>query len=171
MKYKGLIALGAIDLGLVSLGAYTFSLAQSALYKQDVTTLEFDKSNLTQSKALPTDGSLPSDWSVLDNLQYASYYLDINRGWKATTTGEVKTNAGVNVTQGVKNIRIVENDYMFQEAISYSSMVKIASQKFYHNNKAFIRNGSASSLEEATFGDDVSAVSYDYIYQKFGFLP
>ena len=171
MKYKGLIALGAIDLGLVGLGTYTFTLAQNSLYKTDVTESEFDKSYLTKTKALPTDGSKPSDWSILDNLQYASYYLDINRNWKATTTGEVTTNAGVNVTQGVKNVRIVENDYMFQEAISYSSMVKIASQKFYHNNKAFIRNGSAASLDDATFGDSVSAVSYDYIYQKFGFLP
>ena len=171
MKYKKLIALGVADLGLVGFSTYTFTLAEKAAHKVDATSEAFDTSTLTKTKAIPNDGSNPSSWSVLENLQYASYYLDTNRGWKAVTTGNVSSNAGVNVTQGVKNIRIVENDYMFQQAISYSNMVSVASQKFYNGQKAFIRNGSCSSLDDATFGDQVSTVEYSYIYQKYGFLP
>ena len=166
---KSLIALVIINVIGVSLGAYTFSMSKNAS-KGPIKQGDFNLENITEVVTPPKEGN-PGDYGILENIQYASGYLYNNRNWKASTKGDVISKAGVNVTQQVRNTRIVNKDYMYQEAISYSNMVKVAAQKFYNKDKVFILQGSPKGIEEVKWSDKVSPVTREYIYLNYGFMP
>ncbi len=169
---KKLLIAGVIINSLVcGFSGYTFKMYFDTKHTPNVNKDPFNMENITEVKDVPIDGSSPKDYSILENIQYASGYLKNNRNWKAITTGDVKSNAGVNVTQQVYNTRIVNQDYMYQEAISYSSLVKVATQKFYNSEKVFIKNGNPKSLNEINWNNNVSPVTYEYIYTNYGFSP
>lgn len=168
---KKLLITGAIiNLFVCGFSGYTFKMYLDTKQTPNVNK-PFDMENMTEAKDVPTDGSSPKDYSILENIQFASGYLKNNRNWKAITTGDVKSNAGVNVTQQVYNTRIVNANYMYQEAISYSSLVKVATQKFYNSEKVFIKNGNPKSLNDVSWGNNVTPVTYEYIYTNYGFAP
>lgn len=168
---KGFIAFGIVNTIAVFLSLYTFAMSTNS--GGNVNDDPFDMENITEVKKAPEDGSSPSDYSILENIQYASGYLYYNRNWKAVTSGGVVSNAGVKVTQEVNNVRIVDKNYMYQEAVSYSSMVKVATQKFYQptGKKVFLLQGSPKSIDNVTWGTKVNTVDYQYIYSNYGFLP
>ena len=166
---KSLIALVIINVIGVSLGAYTFSMSKNAS-KGPIKQGDFNLENITEVVTPPKEGN-PGDYSILENIQYASGYLYNNRNWKASTKGDVISKAGVNVTQQVRNTRIVNKDYMYQEAISYSNMVKVAAQKFYNKDKVFILQGSPKNIDEVKWSDKVSPVTREYIYLNYGSMP
>lgn len=169
---KGFIAFGIVNTITVFLSLYTFAMSMNSGGK-DVNDDPFDMENITEVKKAPEDGTSPDDYSILENIQYASGYLYYNRNWKAVTKGDVVSNAGVKVTQEVNNVRIVDQNYMYQEAISYSSMVKVATQKFYQptGKKVFLLQGSPKSIDNVAWGTRVNTVDYQYIYSNYGFLP
>ncbi|MDY2575593.1 MAG: hypothetical protein SOW55_06480, partial [Bacilli bacterium] len=166
---KSMILLAILNVIGVSLCAYTFSMSKKA-NQGPIDQGDFNLENITEVVTPPKNGN-PGDYSILQNIQYASGYLYNSRNWKATTSGDVVSKAGVNVTQQVRNTRIVDKNYMYQEAISYSNMVKVATQKFYNKDKVFILQGSPKNINEVKWSDKVNPVTREYIYKNYGSMP
>ena len=104
---KSMILLAILNVIGVSLCAYTFSMSKKA-NQGPIDQGDFNLENITEVVTPPKNGN-PGDYSILQNIQYASGYLYNSRNWKATTSGDVVSKAGVNVTQQVRNTRIVDN--------------------------------------------------------------
>lgn len=106
------------------------------------------KEGFTVRKAAPTDGSLPTDHSGLDNIGYMAYVLDNQPFYHAYARNSTKSTGYEQITQTWKDYKSsavngTANNVMVCSDLSYSSLVKSSSQACFVGDKnAYMRSGN-----------------------------
>lgn len=111
----------------------------------DVSTL---KEGFTTRKVAPTDGSLPSDHSGIDNIAYMAYVLDNQPFYHAYAKNSTKSAGVEQITQTWKDYKSAAvngtaNNVMVCTDLSYSTLAKSSTQScFVGDNIAYVRSGA-----------------------------
>ncbi len=124
---------------------------------------------LINEKAPPL-GASPSDYSPIENLQFAAYKFNHTQSWEALYSGEV---TAVGTKQQVRNKRIYDNGVLFCEALSVSTLKKVGEQKYFRGDNILVR--SYKKIDQATitatWNDTVNKISSNDYYTKYGLKP
>lgn len=110
-----------------------------------------DPGFVTVSYELPSDGSLPSDHSALENVGYMNKRFAGQTKWYSEMHGSTVANTmGINVNQSVNTYKQFDNETLIMADITASSMVNKARQFCYRGDEVIWRMGSGSSSSWAT---------------------
>lgn len=119
----------------------------------------------------PNDGTTPLDYDILENVYIAAGVIKTEKKFKAVAEGHALTNMVITNDQFIHAERRVDGDYYMKETYTSSSFVKIASQRYYTENRVYIRDGKLTSTTSADWKDDCNPVSYEYIDEVIGVRP
>ena len=119
----------------------------------------------------PTTGS-PADYDLLSNLQYTAYKIHHAKYFKGYTDGKVSADIGVgNYTQYLTNTRVVyDQNIVFTETISTSSLKSLAEQKYIDNGVIIYRDAKVDG-KKVTFSKTASQMSYEQYSRNYGAVP
>lgn len=120
----------------------------------------------------PATGS-PSDFDLLTNLQYTAYKIHHSKYFKGYTDGKVSADIGIgSYTQYLTNTRVVYNqNIVFTETISSSSLKSLAEQKYADNGVIIYRGADKIDGNKATFSKTASQMSYEQYSKNYGTVP
>ena len=161
--------------------AFSVLLGISSL-KQNGPIGDGDVSRTTVRKQAPTDGTLPTDSTALDNIGYMAYVMDNQPFYHTYAYNSTKSTGYEQVTQSWKDYKSAEISgegfsIMVASDLSYSALIKSSTQScFIGDDKALIRSGSKPSgvdtkpldLEWATERpSSYDKNGYKYVYGEF----
>lgn len=116
----------------------------------------------------PQDGSLPSDYSVEDNVAYALWTVAHTNEFYTITDGVAKASIA---TQNVYNKRVVKDGKAMVTMIS-SGMVNTAKQRYFLPDKVLLRDATSINGNTANWvTSEPECVSYKTIKKRYGWLP
>ncbi|MDE7106968.1 MAG: hypothetical protein K2O39_01450, partial [Clostridiales bacterium] len=120
----------------------------------------------------PATGT-PADYDLLTNLQYTAYRIHHSKYFKGYTEGRVSADIGVgSYTQYLTNTRVVYNqNIVFTETISSSSLKSLAEQKYADNGIIIYRGADKIDGNKATFSKKASQMSYEQYSKNYGTVP
>ncbi len=121
----------------------------------------------------PESGT-PDDYSPLENLSFTAYKFNRTPTWESHYNGEVTAVvAFISTKQQVKNRRIYDNGVLFNEAISVSSLKKVAEQKYYNGDAFLVRQPKSIDKNNisATWNEDIKKLSEEDYYKEYGLKP
>ncbi|MDE6029184.1 MAG: hypothetical protein K2F90_02540 [Clostridiales bacterium] len=121
----------------------------------------------------PATGS-PADYDLLSNLKYTAYKIHHAKYFKGYTEGRVSADVGGvgNYTQYLTNNRVVYNqNIVFTETISWSSLKSLAEQKYIDNGVIIYRGADKTSGGKATYSSKASQMSYEQYSKNYGAVP
>lgn len=120
----------------------------------------------------PSTGS-PNDYDPIENL-FIAQGVYVNSKYKAINTDGVCQAVVYSIKQNqkVKNRKIVNDNESFSEAISNSSIVHVAKQKFVTDKDYLVRDGKSGKIkEDSAEYNKVYALSKKKYLELFGALP
>lgn len=134
-------------LGIIMIVCLAFGLAACKPKQKQV--VEPDKTGSVKKEA-PTDGSLPTAHSGIDNLAYMAYVLDNQESYHVYASNSSKASGVTQVTKTWKDYKSqsltgVPGGVMVCSDISTSSFVKAATQSLFINNEVYMRGGDKPS--------------------------
>ncbi|MDE5593582.1 MAG: hypothetical protein K2I75_06590, partial [Clostridiales bacterium] len=120
----------------------------------------------------PATGT-PADYDLLSNLKYSAYKIHHSKYFKGYTEGKVVADIGVgSYTQYLTNTRVVYNqNVVFTETISSSSLKSLAEQKYADNGIIIYRGADKISGNKATFSSKAAQMSYEEYSKNYGTVP
>ncbi|MDE5563049.1 MAG: hypothetical protein K2J01_05840 [Clostridiales bacterium] len=120
----------------------------------------------------PATGT-PADYDLLTNLQYTAYRIHHSKYFKGYTDGKVLADIGVgSYTQYLTNTRVVyDQNIVFTETISSSSLKSLAEQKYIDNGIIIFRGADKISGSNVTFSNTASQMSYEQYSKNYGAVP
>ncbi|MDE6201736.1 MAG: hypothetical protein K2M47_07700 [Clostridiales bacterium] len=132
---------------------------------------EWGETIVMESK--PPESGTPSDYDLLSNLKYAAYKIHHAKYFKGYTEGRVSADIGVgNYTQYLTNTRVVYNqNTVFTETISWSSLKSLAEQKYADNGIIIYRAADKTNGGKATFSSKAAQMSYEEYSKNYGTVP
>lgn len=122
--------------------------------------------------AKPAKGN-PDEYDPIENL-FIAQGVFLEQKYKSTiTTGSCKaTIYGINQNQTVKNRKYINETECFSEAISNSSIVHVANQRYVTSNDYLVRNGKSGTItEDGASYDEIKAITKQSYLNQFGYLP
>lgn len=156
-----LILIVAIGGGI---GAYILTEANKGVAQIEDSEAKFK----TTLKETPTDGSLPTDYSSLDNIAYALWKIQNTDEFKTITTG--KSDASVATIQ-IYNQRIVKNKKAMVSTVS-SGMISSGKQKYFQDNKVLLRDADKINGFDTTWKTgQPECISNKAYITRYGWLP
>ncbi len=152
-------------LGIVSGFSDPF-LPDNTVYKASV------GETIVAEKVPPASGT-PADHDLMSNLQFAAYKLHHSTYFRAETDGTVIADIGFTTyTQKLTNTRVVLNeDTVFAETISSSSLKSLAEQKYVDNGIIIYRPSTKVSNGKATFANTAYPMTYEEYANGYGTVP
>lgn len=125
---------------------------------------------VTKTMEKPTEGT-PDDYTPRENLAIACGVVSAAPSYQSITTGEVTAKvAFINYKQTVINEKQVAGNQIFQEAISLSSLRKVAEQKFYRDGKILRRKATKVS-ENPEWSTDAEPLGHAQFEKLYGEIP
>lgn len=120
----------------------------------------------------PTIGT-PSDYSAKENLYIANKLVLNTKHYKTISTGTVKAKVlFVNYSQSVNNIKIVNDEEVFTQAISYSMIKKVGVERFISAERYFTCQAeSIEAVDKATWKDKIEEHNKDDFLSLYGATP
>lgn len=120
----------------------------------------------------PTGGT-PSDHDLLSAVKFTAYNIYQAPYFRGETVGDVIADLGIiKYTQHVHNIRVVKDDKIFSEAISSSSLVSVAEQKFFKGTDTVLyRPATSINGDTAVFADTAGRMPIDDYFKAYGVIP
>ena len=167
MKKKiiiSLIVLFVLTILLVG-GYFLFSMFQAPAEIEDSDALYE-----TTLKEAPSDGSIPSDYSVEDNIAFALYTLSNKKEFKSVTTGSA---IAVGVNQSVSNVRVVKDGKAMVTMIT-SGFIENAKQRYFLEDKVLLRDAVKPLISETEANwatTEPECVTYNTIKKRYGWFP
>ena len=129
-----------------------------------------DSNAVTKTMERPTEGT-PDDYTPRENLAIACGVVQAAPSYQSITYGEVTAKvAFINYKQTVINEKQVAGGQIYQEAISLSSLRKVAEQKFYQDGKILRRKATKAS-ENPEWGAEVESLSHAQFEKLYGEIP
>jgi len=120
----------------------------------------------------PSNGT-PNDYDPIENL-FIAQGVYVNSKYKSINTDGVCQAVVYSIKQNqkVKNRKIVNESESFSEAISNSSIVHVAKQKFVTDKDYLVRDGKSGKIkEDSAEYNQVYALSKKKYLELFGALP
>ena len=123
-------------------------------------------------EAPPTTGS-PSDYDLLTNLKYSAYKIHHSSYFRGDTEGVVSADIGIGTyKQYLTNVRVVHNENtVFQETISWSSLKSVAEQKYADMGVIIFRPSEKMNGNKPTYSPNGVQMSYKDYSEKYGTVP
>nr|MCR5647737.1 hypothetical protein [Acholeplasmatales bacterium] len=150
--------------GVGGFGAYILTEANKAPAVIEDSDAKFQ----TTLKEAPTDGSLPTEHSPEDVIAYCLWTVANTKEFKVITTGVA--NASI-ATQQIANERVVKNGRAMISTVS-SGMVKVAKQRFFHDNTVLLRDADKIDGVNVVWKDQIpECISYNGNIKRYGWLP
>lgn len=138
---------------------------------EDAPPIQDDPMHNTTLLETPTSG-LPSDYSAEKNVYYTAYKLNKEKYYVVSTTGScVAKVAMINYEQKINNIKYINDTEAFSEAISTSSLKKIAVQRYITPNDFLFRDTSKVSNGIPQYNDNIVNLSKDKYLELYGNTP
>ena len=137
----------ATSIAAIALGAGS-ALAVKMLSGGNVEEPEEYVDNQTALLPRPTDGTKPSDHSILENLQIAAGVIHDNPHFRSISEGHAVTTMVIQNDQFVYTERFVDGDESLINTVSASSFKKYNAQKYTNGGqKFFYREGKSSDKD------------------------
>ena len=168
---KAVLILSVIMLSLIM--AFSILFGVSMLKKSGPVVVSPDAT--TYRKQVPTDGTLPTDATPIDNIGYMAYVFDNQSQYHVYAHNSTKSVGYEQITQSWKDFKSAEKSgegykIMVASDLSYSGLVKSATQScFMGDDKAILRNGSKPTGTDSTPFDIQWDTGMPSIYDKEGF--
>ena len=167
MKKKIIISLSILFVVTILFvgGYFLFSMFQSPAEIEDSDALYE-----TTLKETPTDGSIPTEYNIEDNIAFALYKLSNTKEFKSVTTGSA---VAVGVNQSVSNVRVVKDDKAMVSMIT-SGFIENAKQRYFLKDKVLLRDAVKPliSKTEANWAtSEPECVTYNTIKKRYGWFP
>lgn len=121
---------------------------------------------------VPKSGK-PSDYDVKSNIYMANYlYAKNSLNYSSFVNGKVTAKVTfVDYVQNIVNNKTVNNDEVFLQALSVSSMKSVGVQRYITPSDFIVRKGSKVTMEGATWDDKAVALTKEAYLEKYGGLP
>ncbi len=128
--------------------------------------------NLVITMDKPQSGT-PMDYTPIQNLAIANKVFMGYTSFKGTATGKVVAKVGmIKYNQNMKNVRKKSGSSYFMQAVSYSSLKKVAFQRYLDGSNFLYRKGSnVTKSMTATWSDSITAFTKDEYLAKYGTMP
>lgn len=129
----------------------------------------------TVRKALPKDGTLPTQVSPLDNIGYMATVMDDQPYYHSYARNDTESSGYTQTTQSWKDYKGAEagadgRSVMIATDLSYSALVKSSTQScFIGGDKALIRSGGKPSSKSTTPLDVSWSEGEPDVYDKSGY--
>lgn len=148
----GLVVLAAILVVAITMSGVMLTLGGS---NKNIIPATPNEHNTTVRKQVPADGSLPTEHKPIDNLAYLAYVLDNQTSYHAYANNSTKSTGYEQITQTWKDYKQVEIDgvnrkVMVCSDLSYSALVKSASQSCFVDGKAAIMRTGGNPEKTST---------------------
>lgn len=119
----------------------------------------------------PSAGS-PADFSAQENLFIAVGVLQNMKFYSSETTGSVLAKVGfIEYTQTVHDKKTKKDQTIFTEAISLSSLKKVAEQKYFENDAVLLRKAERFDGDTPVWSETITPISYDTYAAHYGSVP
>ena len=161
-KFKIILSIVIALIAVIGgVGAYFITEANKAPAQIEDSAAKY-KSTL---KEAPTDGSLPTDHSVFDNIAYVLWKVENTNSFKVTTSGEADASV---TTQLIAGERIIIDKTAMVSTVS-SGMISLAKQKYYNNNKVLIRDYEKLEGVNPTWKNQIpECITYKEMISRYG---
>ena len=119
----------------------------------------------------PSAGS-PADFSAQENLFIAVGVLQNMKFYSSETTGSVLAKVGfIEYTQTVHDTKTKKDQTVFTEAISLSSLKKVAEQKYFEKDAVLLRKADRFDGDTPVWSETITPISYDTYAAHYGSVP
>lgn len=124
------------------------------------------------SSAPPTDGSLPTAHTGIENISYMVYVLDNQESWHSYSDTDSIAAGGIN-NQKTYTYKDYKNGVLIASDMTYSSFVQSSTQTAYIGDGAYARTGSKPSKTTAITEIEWNDGEPEYLerqsyYEKYG---
>lgn len=158
-------------LPIMAVAFYTASMIAGGSANSVFTPAEAVES-VSDMEQTPAQGT-PLDYSPMENFKFANWTIYNASYFQSVAQGEVKADLGfTKYTQNVKNTRKVKNKTVFSEAISSSSLISVAEQKYITpKNVVLYRPSEKVKGDSVVWSDSIYPMNTDTYFTKYGLVP
>ena len=119
------------------------------------------------------DGATPENSDALSSLRYTAQNIYTSTYFRGETHGSCVADIGMGMeyNQEVNNTRVIYGNVMFQEAISISSLKKVANQRYIEKDTILYRPSTGISNGVPSYPDQVVHWTKEQYSEAYGAFP